>query len=343
MKKLLLLIIFFLIANLSFSQSKIDSLIKTGIKFHDEGKYENAIKLYKEALELDPREAHLNYEIALSSLYLKDYKSAIQFSDIILGNNDLDKDIKRQAIITKGSALDYQGKTNESIELFEEGLKKYGPDYLLYYNLGVDYYTIKKYKKAEEAYISSIKLKRDHPGSHYMLGKLMNHQEYKCKSLLSLFYFLYLEPNTERSKNAFNTIYKIFNGDDNITVNKGDKEINIKVNVNANDNDFVSVDFLISMFQANNLRDENKYKTKAELLIENTKSFIDFADKKKNDTNNLWNNFYIPFLSDISKSDYLDIFCYFISISSNENAVDWLEKNIDKVKNFEKWLKENNK
>jgi tetratricopeptide (TPR) repeat protein len=338
MKKLFLLLSFLLFANLSFSQSKIDSLIQEGIKFHDEGKYEKAIKLYNEALKLEPKEVQLNYEIALSSLYLKDYDNTIKYSDIVINCNDVEKETKRQAIITKGSALDYLGRTSESIELFEECLVKYGPNYLLYYNLGVDYYNIKEYTKAEDAFVNAINQKKDHPGSHYMLGFLMNDLNRKSLCMMSLYYFLYLEPTSERSKKA----YKLLNSVHNKFIKKNDNNEGTTIFIDKEVSESSVLDFSYGMQKVIDLRNIDTTKTKDDIFTDNAKSFIYFTNTIKYDKlKSIWLELYVPFFSDLSKTNHMEVFCNYVGISSSKTSRKWLEDNKDKVREFDKWLKEN--
>jgi tetratricopeptide (TPR) repeat protein len=166
MKKQILILGLILISTLIYSQTDIDSLVQIGIKYHDNGQYDKAIETYKTALEIEPNSALINYEIAMTYMYAKDYKNAVKHSDKVIETNDK---FLLQAYITKGSCLDYLGKTKESIKLYEKGIKEFGDHYLLYYNLGYTYYNLKEYDKAEEALINAINTKSDHASSHLLL------------------------------------------------------------------------------------------------------------------------------------------------------------------------------
>jgi len=338
MKKLILVIGLLLFSSFTFSQSKVDSLIQEGIKCYDDGKYEKAIEIYNEALKLDPNEKDINYEIALTYVKLREYEKAIKHCDILLSGN-LNKNIKIQTVIVKGSALDYLGKTKESIALFEDCLNNVGTHYLLYYNLGVDYQNIKDYKKAEESYINAIKLKNNHPGSHYMLGKLMDKKSQKSKSLFCMYYFLFLEPSTERARDAYNILLTTLNGDGKVTTDNENNKTKITININSTDNEFMAADFLLSIFQTKDITGENKDKSKEEIFIKNTKSFFEIATKKKDDkVKSFWFDFYVPFFKDLLESDNLDAFCYYISSSFSNKADKWLENNKSKVDKFIEWI-----
>ena len=113
MKKLYLLIGFVLFPCFLSGQTNIDSLIKQGVYYHDAGEYDKAIDLYKQALNIDPNSDAANYEIAMTYMYAKDYENSIKYSDKVI---ELNKNNVLSAYITKGSSLDYLGKTDESIK-----------------------------------------------------------------------------------------------------------------------------------------------------------------------------------------------------------------------------------
>jgi hypothetical protein len=118
--------------------------------------------------------------------------------------------------------------------------------------------------------------------------------------------------------------------------------INLLVNKQSMDSEFGAAEVLLTMLEASNTLDKNKNKTPDELFIENTKSFFTVLGELNEIENksNIWRNFYVPFFYKLAKSDYMDVFCYYISISSNEKASEWLNNNNEKLENFGEWLNE---
>lgn len=337
MKKLYLLFGLVLFPNFLSGQTNIDSLIQQGVYYHDAGKYDKAIELYKQALSIDPNSDVANYEIAMTYMYAKDYENSIKFSDKVI---DIGKNNVLQAYITKGSSLDYLGKTDESIKILEKGLKKFGANYLLYYNLGYDYYKIKNYNKAEEAFTNAIKANTNHASSHLLLGYLMADQKRNVQSLLCLYYFLFLEPDTERSKTAFRILDEQFGG--NVQPDKEKpNQINIVLNNDQIDSEFGPANLMISMLEASKSIEENKGKSEEQLFVENTKSFFKILGELKKDKNKgLWWDFYVPFFNDLANSDHIDTYCYYITQSSKDKSLEWLKNNNPKIVLFDQWLKE---
>lgn len=336
MKKQILLLWLLSVSTLIFSQTNIDSLVQVGVQYHDDGQYDKAIETYKTALAADPNSALANYEISMTYLSINDYENALKHSDkvIRLNNGHL-----LAAYMAKGTCLDYMGKTKESIKLFKKGIKKFGDHYLLYYNLGYDYYKLKEYDKAEEFIIKAIKSNPEHASSHLMLGHIMAEKKQRVQSLLCLNYFLFLEPNSERAKTAYAMLKNQFGGH---VVRDKDKpeQINIYISADQKNEDFRAAELMVSMLEASSKLEKNKEKTEEELFIMNTTSFFKILGefKKEKDTG-IWWDFYIPFFYSLAESEHIDTFCYYISQSSNTKAQEWLNDNNDRLIQFGTWLK----
>lgn len=164
----LILILFTIQLN---AQSNIEALVKQGIQQHDNGDYNSAIETYKKALKLDPKSSLVNYEISLSYFMKKDYIKTIEYSDIVLEQKG---EFILNAILTKGSALDLLGKTDESIEMFKKAISEFGEHYLLCYNLALNYYNIKDFENAKKYAQKTLEQKPDHANSLLMLKKINN-------------------------------------------------------------------------------------------------------------------------------------------------------------------------
>jgi len=337
MKKYFLIFGLLLLSTFLYSQISVDSLVEVGIQYHDNGEFVQAIETYKTALEIEPNSPLVNYEIALTYMYSGDYQNAIKHSDKVIKRNDK---YLLQAYLVKGSCLDYLGKTKESIKLFKKGIKKFGDDHLLYYNLGYNYYNIKEFDKAEEAFIKAINTKANHASSHLFLGYLMYEKNQRVQSLLSLHFFLLLEPNSERSQNAYNLLQSQLSGG----VERNQEEpgkIDIFLSPDQLKSEFGTIDMMITILEASKSLEENEGKSDDQMFIENTTSFFKILGEHKTKENTgFWWDFYVPFFYLIAESEHIDTYCYYISQSTKETAADWLKENEKRVTDFAKWLSE---
>ena len=337
--KWLLSIISILLSLPCFGQGEIDSLVQLGIQYHDNGEYEKAIEVYSEALKIDSTSSLVRYELAMTYLSSGDYEKAIQHSDFVI-EHEQDEDFLILACIAKGSALSDLGEVKQAINLFKEGIAKFGDFYLLHFNLGICYSKIQDNENAETAFINAIMDNTSHASSHYYLAIIKSEQHHRGASLLSLYYFLLLEPSSWRAATAYELLREQLVG--NVQKNENNPD-NIELwfsDPHGMEDEFLSVEMILAFIEASNLLEENKNKTPEELFISNTTSFFtalgELGVNKKGTS--LWWDSYVPFFYHIAQSDYMDVFCNYISVSSNEKAIDWLGANAEKLSDFLKWV-----
>nr|WP_321225061.1 CDC27 family protein [uncultured Psychroserpens sp.] len=321
---------------LSFGQNDINRIVEKGIALHDEGSYDRAIETYKEALKLDPKSSLVNYEMSLSYFYNKDYKNAIIHSDVVINNDD--KHVKA-AYITKGSCLDNLGKTKESIKLFKKGIRKFTNDGLLYYNLALNYYKLKDFDEAEKIITQGIKVQNNHSSSHLLLAYLNYDNGKNVQTLLNLHYFLFLEPDTGRSKQAAGLIKEIMGAN----VSKDESKpntINITLSMPDKSDDFGPAEMMLSMLEASKTLEKNEGKSEDELFIANTKSFFTImGELKKNKHKGIYWEVYVPLFYDLAQSEFMDTYYYHVMQSVNENSQQWLYSHSDDLDALMLWLK----
>lgn len=337
MKRITSILLFLLLFALnSNAQETIDSYVEQGIALHDKGEFEEAIKRYEQALKLDPKSSLVNYELSLSYMSLKDYKKAIKYADKVLESNT---GHLLPAYITKGSALDNLGNTKKSIKVFEEAIEKTEGHYLLYYNLALNYFKMDKLTKAEEHIHSGLIMNVNHASSHLMLAQIHQKLDNKVQTLLACHYFLFLEPNSQRSLPIYTFLREGLN--DNVQKDKDNpKNTNITLNISGEDDPFAPITLMMSMLEASKSLEDNEGKTEDELFLENTQMIFSLlkTDKEEN-KKGIWWEFYAPFFSDLSESDFMETYINYISQSGNEAAVDWLKENSTKLDGFDAWLR----
>jgi tetratricopeptide (TPR) repeat protein len=335
MQKSILILGFLILTNLIVGQTSVDSLVQQGVQYHDNGEYQKAIDVYKKALEIEPNSSLVNYEISYTYMLMKDYDNALKHSNIVIENNDQNQ---LGGYIVYSSCLDYQGKTEESIKLLEKAIKKFKTNYLLYYNLAISYFNKGDQENAIQNSIAAINLKNSHPSSHLLLGKIMCAKGKKIQGILSLHYFLFLEPNTERSKEAYALLMKQIGGNVTKDPNKPN-QINISMNLPDKDDEFSAAEMSLALLAASANIEENKNKTEEEMFAQNTeKLFKILGELKKKNNKGLWWEFYVPFDYELAQSQHVTTYCHLISYGSNEKSKEWVDNNRDKMESFGTWL-----
>jgi tetratricopeptide (TPR) repeat protein len=325
----LLLMAFFSFTVIAQS-SEFERLIQKGIEFHDNRDYPNAINAYQQALKLEPRSLLAFYEIAFSYFEMKDYRNAVNFSKKVIKAN---KDHMLHAYIIYGSSLDMMGKAKQSIKVFEKAGKEYD-HYLIHYNLAVTCMNAGFHDKAYDAAIRAIKNRPQHPGSHLLLSKVAAAKNQRTQSALALYYFLMIEPGSERAKVEYPRLVRYLS--DGVE-RKDDKNISIYLNLQSDD-PFSPVETTLSIFKSTFML-ENKPKVSEMDRYQQLTSrlFSSAMDFKKDNKGFFW-EFYVPFFGTMDKEKMTEAFFYHISLSQGDEVVQWLKKNEDAYTKMINWV-----
>ncbi|MGB1247929.1 MAG: tetratricopeptide repeat protein [Chitinophagales bacterium] len=338
MKRILTILLFILTGLSSYAQEEaIDSLVYLGVQMFDKGYYEKAIEYYEQALEIDSNSALVFSEISMAYMYNQEYEKALEYSKKVL---DMNGDYMLEAYITYGSCLDNAEQTEESIAIFNQAIEEGYSHYLLHYNLALNYYKLNDYESAEEQLVSSITLNPSHSSSHFLLGVTKYDQGEKAKSLLSLYYFLLMEPSTSRSKMAMEMLTEQFYG--SVKLDEEDpNSINIFLNPNMDDDEFAAAEIMLAMLAATNTLEENKGRSDVDLFVENTASFFQTIEElkpKPKKAKGIYWEMYVPFFGELAGTNHVEAYAYYILQSVNQEANEWLDIHGAKVYALDAWL-----
>jgi tetratricopeptide (TPR) repeat protein len=314
----------------------VNELVSQGTELHNQGKYNEAILKYKEALDIDNKSTLANYELSFTYFTINQYHEAIYYSKKVVKQN---KENLLQAYVILGSALDLEGKSKEAIKTYEKGLKKYPSSNLLNYNLALTLYNIGDLDKAKDAAIKAIVARPNHGSSHLILASIMIDKNERIKALLPLYYFLMLEPNSKRSITNYKYLRKLLKQG---VEKKDDKNINININIDkSSDNEFGPAEMMISIVEASKYTEDNKNKSEMEMFIETNKSLFSILGELKKDNKGFWWDLYVPKFYDLIQTDNLDAFSYYISQSNNSKDINnWISNNQIKIESLKKWIEQ---
>lgn len=313
-----------------------NSLIGEGVELYDAGKYSEAVKKYEEALKIEPGNTLALLEASLAYTNLKQYKKCIEYCDQIIASQS-EPDHIVHAYMNKGTAYDLSGEKDKAIETYKAGLKIQPGAYLLYYNLGYTYLTNQDIENAELNTLKALSYNPEHSSSNYLLGYTQYYKNDKVRTMLPFYYFLALEPNSQRSSIA----YKLLNEMAGLGVTKeSTNKINISVDFDTTDN-FHTADTYISLHTASVVGEDAK-KSDFENFYELTKGLTGIlAETVEINTNSdLFSNVYVRFLKDLSTAEYMETYCRIITISAIPESLTWVKNNTSKVSEFHTWFEE---
>ncbi len=322
--------VLFFIHSLLFAQT--DSLLKQGMRFHDEGKFREALECYQKVLESEPNNAEALYEMAYTFMSTGDYKRAAQYAknSIRKGKNPY-----AGSYAVWGSSLDELGQKEKALKVFDEGIKYFPEDHLLVYNKGLTLYRMKRYHEAEQILCRSIQLRPSHPGSHLLLAYTEAELGNRIKAMLPLYIFLLIESRTERSKTAWEMLASL-------QVKGMSSTRSSKISISGysrEDSDSLGIfEITVSMAAAASIAGKTDSTELGRFARRNETLFSVFSEIKRNE-DNVWWNFYIPFLSDVHVSGNTEAFSYYISRGArSKEAETWFAENPDKMNRFADWF-----
>lgn len=306
--------------------SKTEELIKQGAELHDKEQYKEAISAYQEALRINPSSITAIYEMSLSYLKMKDYANAIKYSNQII--NLKYKPLLVDAYIVKGTALADQGKLTEAVTLFKAALAKDGDEYLLHYNLGLAYFQNKDINNATIHLKKAIELDPTHADPFYLYAYCLKDKGDWLGSVYAFNFFMLIEPNTQRSAQAFKQMYSILEGLTPETKTRYLTHNESKVLLNK-----------IQAVKPKLNFNENKYEFFRKSMDIIFDSMDDVRKTKSNEENQdfFW-SFFVPIYGEIHDSSHFDTYCHYIASSYFIESMNWWKENPTEVENFKLWF-----
>lgn len=354
MKKIIITLLFFVSIFLSLQAQgvNVETLIKEGVELHDKGEYKEAVEKYKEALKADPKSVQAKYELALSYLELKDFRNASKLSTEVINSNHNGLGIGAYAV--KSEALAEMNQIDNAIVLLQDGLKKKGDAYLLHFNLALNYYKKRDLDKTFFHIRKAIDLDKTHSGAFLLNAYVLNDKGLWVQSLLSFQMFLLLEPDSRRSKNAFEEMLQIMrvkpvtekpversfiqqqlmrNQPDNVVLQSDVPPLTTKEGINRN----LVYNVIKSTMDSlkNTPAQENLYTT---FNLVNKAIIKVLSNENKSPKEGVFWTFYVPFFTEIAKSEYYDEYTRYISVSYFPESLEWWKTNTKEAENFINWF-----
>lgn len=326
-------------------------LIKEGVELHDEGEFEEAIDRYNEALEIDSTLVEAIYEMSLSYLALKDFENAATYSSLVIDSKD--PNLSTGAYAVKSEVLAELGDVDKAIELLNDGLRIYGDDYQLHFNLALNYFKKGDIEKTLDHVKRAIDLDKTHSGAFLLNAYALSDTGKWVYSILSFQMFLLLEPDSRRSKNAFEEMLQtmqIRKPDKPVErsfiqqqimrnmpeADKPENEIPPLGVVNGLNRDLVYQTITSTLDSLSQTQDKDN-----EFIVFKTvnSKIMEVLDKEsESPQEGIFWTFYVPFFSRISDSSYYDTFCRYISVSYFPESLEWWEQNLSDAIGFVTWF-----
>ena len=209
MRKLAYLFLFIFACTSAFAQVNdpdAKKLFEQGINEHDNGNYDKAISLYEQALEIEPGNEVIIYEMGYTYSALKNYQKVVS-----LISAQIEKGVKNPDMyVLLGNVYDEMNDPYKSIETYKAGLEKFPNSGVMYYNYGITLAKQKEMEKALEKFEKGIAVDPAYPSNFYMAAKLLDGSSQSIWSVLYGEIYLNLIPDNARAEELSKMIYDFY-------------------------------------------------------------------------------------------------------------------------------------
>lgn len=302
-----------------------EKLINEGIGLYDAGKYDEAIERYQHVLDLSPKNMIARYELAYTYYTIGNYSKAIEHSRIVFQANG---EYMLESALVYGASLENQGKSKKAVEVFEKALVVRPDDAQLQYNTALSYFSLKGYNTAEKHIVISLDQDMANPAGHLLLANVMLAKGEKLKCMVSLYYYLLIEQDSERSPKAFDLLQ-------NIWEHEYQTAKNIK-NKSSNQN-LTGWQLIESQLQQQILADTTT--TDLNKFIFRTSVLMNLVQTTIWTEPDFWKSRYVTFYSEINQMGYSQSFAAFVSqCRYKADVMVWISDHYPTFGGFSKWM-----
>lgn len=189
--------------------AKPPALIKEGIRLHDEGRYDEAITRFEQALESEPENEVALYELGNTYFVAGRYDRCVE-----VGRRALKKPgrVEVQLYTMLGSCLSSAGNSRQALRVFEDGLGKFPDDPKLNFNVAITLSNSGRPKNAIEHLQKVVEVRPSYASPYFHLGDIVAREGRGGEAMIWLMRFLTLEPYTDRSVKASKFLFSSLMG-----------------------------------------------------------------------------------------------------------------------------------
>jgi len=286
----------------------VRELINKGTVLHDQGRYQEAIAVYREILRQDPENEMALYELTFSLFSAGATEECIKTADQGLKSG---RQFRAQFYTMQANCLDTAGATAKAVDVYQRGLSEFPEDPGLAFNLAVTQFRLGRVTEAKDLFKVAIAGRPNHASAHFLLAKVYSAAGYNVPALFAALRFVAFEPVGERAKEAADLARKLLG----LGVTRdSDKAVTITIDSHAptDEGDFSLETMMLSMLGAARFTEEGKKKSESEQLAEQINGLLAFLDEgvTKPGPTSFVKARYAPFLTAVYRAGLARPFAY---------------------------------
>jgi tetratricopeptide (TPR) repeat protein len=199
--------------NLLFSNEKSKNLTKAeqlsaqGIELLNQGNYDQAIDIFKQAIKLDSQSIFYPYEIALAFYEKKEFKKAIEILDSLRNHPQ----VNDQVYQLLGNCHHFIDNSDKAIMIYDEGLQKFPNSGRLFMESGIARIGKKRVREVIGYWEKGIEVEPAFESNYYYLAKYYARTGEKLWTVLYGEIYLNIASNTKRRDEISKLVYDTYN------------------------------------------------------------------------------------------------------------------------------------
>ncbi len=292
-------------------------LLQQGQQLHDDGRYKEAIALYKKIPRSDTNYADALQELALSCYNDSAFEESKNYATLGL---NLFPERRNSWYSYLANAADELGKDDEAIAYYQKILQANPNDYTAMFNMGVTYYNQDKYDEAETWLKKTLLVYPFYTSAHYFLGIIELDRSHLPQALMSFSTVFLINPEYRRSSTIVKYLTDIANVKD-YTIEKS----------GTGDQTFAVQQEIMETKAAL----DKKYRLTTDVEDPITRQLQALLEKLEYDdkSTDFWMQFYVPFFRDVYAQKQYDLMVNYmfsgLQIKSVEQFTKKNKKDID--------------
>lgn len=280
-------------------------VITEGTKLHDEGKYKEAIKKYKEVSRSDTNYVWALYEMAYSAYADSQFAVCKAYCEQALKLKE-ERERVPELLTQYANTIDELGDKQRALAIFDSAIQIYPAYAELYLNKGVTLLAMEKYKEAEDVFKTCLLIDPYNYSTHFRLGQTALYEGKIIQSFLSFIAYQMMYPGG-RYQNACLSFLTMITGN----------ETGLQQYLSNRKEEPAPSMKLLEQIVLSKIALDKNYKPIIKLDYQITRQIQVLFEKMEYDENNddFWMQYYIPLFKQFYDNGQFE---YFINHSFSE-------------------------
>lgn len=185
-------------------------LVKEGIQFHDDEKYDDALLKYNSVHEGDSAYSLALIEKSITLLKVQKYEDVVR---VCKNGIELNDGYISNFYLTLADAYDLMKMTDSAFFYYDKGISLFPYSNRFHFEKGITHFGLSNFNDALNCFEKSINLNLYHQLSHFNTGLIAARANQKGYAAMAMFFFIILNPNYPSISNYIITLENVLEGE----------------------------------------------------------------------------------------------------------------------------------